>query len=90
MNLLNLIVSLCVCVCVCLCVYIYIQKEVGVLIQLYHVFDADIHWKRAGVSEPLQKVGSVLRRTGEGLSLQGTTSTTATHVSMNSLFGHLP
>jgi len=51
--------------CICLC----IQKEAGVLIQVYHVFVADLHWKRAGVSEPLQKVGSLLRRTGEGLSL---------------------
>ena len=56
-------------------IYIYtyiqqrIQKEAGLPIKLYHVFVADLHWQRAGVSEPLQKVGSLLRRTGEGLLL---------------------
>jgi hypothetical protein len=52
-----------------MCVCIHIRKEAGLLIQVYHGFVADLHWKRAGVSEPLQKVGSLLRRPGEGLSL---------------------
>jgi hypothetical protein len=46
-----------------------VQKQAGVLIRLHHVFVADLHRKRAGVSKPLQKVGSLLRRTGEGLPL---------------------
>jgi hypothetical protein len=49
------------------------------------VWIADLHRKRAGVSEPVQKVGTVLRGTGEGLSLQGTVPTTATHVSIISI-----
>jgi hypothetical protein len=52
-----------------------------------YVWIADLHWKRAGVSEPLQKVGSLLWGTGEGLSLQGTVSTAATHVSIISFPG---
>ena len=51
--------------CICIC----IQKEARILIQVHHGFVADLHWKCAGVSEPLQKVGSLLRRVGEGLSL---------------------
>jgi hypothetical protein len=54
------------------------------------VLIADLHWERAGVSEPLQKVGSLLWGTGEGISLQGTVPTSATHVSISSLSARLP
>lgn len=50
------------------------------------VLIADLHWERAGVSEPLQKVGPLLWGTGEGISLQGTIPTATSHVSVSCFF----
>lgn len=46
------------------------------------VLISDLHCECAGVREPVQKVGSLLWGTGQGLSQQGTVSATATHVSI--------
>ncbi|KAJ4450175.1 hypothetical protein ANN_01582 [Periplaneta americana] len=48
-----------------------------------------LHWERAGVSEPLQKVGTLLWGTGEGLSVQRTVPTTTTHKTKRRKIEHL-